>query len=163
MSLSVFALNTSVAVTLTDLTRAEGSLPQLPPLADWLGLDALDTDRIELFPIQDLGELSLSQYLEMAHVSEAGEAAARLNALSGQVLLVPETAMSGTPNPGAELTLIARLDTAQPDHAADLPKADIPPIAPAPATASPMPPARPLGWIAGFGLIAAALLIWGLT
>ena len=70
MTLYVFALNTPVSVTLTELTRARGETAGLPPLGDWLGLTALDTDRVELFPVADLGDMPLSGYLSTAYDAE---------------------------------------------------------------------------------------------
>ena len=162
MTLYVFALNTPVSVTLTELTRAQGLTSGLPPLGDWLGLTALDTDRIELFPVADLGELSLSDYLGTAHDAEVGAHGARLDALEGSVLLVPEAAMTGTPAPGAEATLIAALPVAQADHRAMLDPAPIPPPAPSPKTPQ-TAPSRPLGWVIALALALAVLIIWWLT
>lgn len=163
MTLFVFALNTPVTVTLTDLSRAQGLATDLPPLAAWLGLEGLDTDRIELFPINDLGELTLSQYLTMAHTAEIGSHTARLDALDGSVLLVPDRAVTGTPTPGPEATLIATLPTAKADHSADLEKAVIPLKPTSEPEAKPKPPMGAMPWIAGAGLILAALILWWLT
>ena len=162
MTLYVFALNTPVSMTLTELTRARGETAGLPPLGDWLGLDALDTDRIELFPVTDLGDLTLSDYLSSAHDADIAGHAARLDALEGSVLLLPEAAMTGTPAPGAEATLIAALPVAQADHRAVLDPATIPPPAP-PREIPQTAPSRPLGWVIALALALAILVIWWLT
>lgn len=163
MTLYVFALNTRVSVTLTDLTRAQGLSAGLPPLADWLGLEHLDTDRVELFAVKDLGDLSLSQYLAQAYDANVADQGARIDALEGSVLLVPARAMTGMPNPGPEATLIAVLDTAEPDHRARLNPASVPDQkAPEPVATPQPPPARPKGWIIALALGLAVLLVWWL-
>ena len=104
----------------------------MPPLAEWLGLDALRTDQIEIFPVEDLGDMSLSDYLVMAFDPAAPpdpETRARLDALEGSVLLIPDTAMPAEPKPGPGLTPVAVLALARADHVADLPKADLQPAA----------------------------------
>lgn len=134
--LHVFALNAPVTVSHTNLTRQTGAAPTLPPLAEWLGLDTLDTDRIELFAPSELGEMALSDYIRLAFAPEGEIPAAeqlRLNALDGAVLLVPEAAMGGAATPGPEATLVAAIPLAQADHAATLPKAGTGTEAPTPA------------------------------
>lgn len=163
MTLYVFALNTPVSVTLTDLSRARGEAVGLPPLAAWLGLEALDTDRVEMFPIDDLGELPLSSYLATAHDADPTGQSARLDALEGSVLLVPERAVTGTPAPGPEATLVATLPTAAADHQARLAPAAIPDTEQKPEPADPAMPARPLGWIIAVALALAALILWVVT
>ncbi|MEM9317836.1 MAG: hypothetical protein AAGA70_02380 [Pseudomonadota bacterium] len=168
MTLYVFALNTAVEVTHTALTRAQGQSAGLPPLGDWLGLEGLDTDRIELFAVADLADMALSSYLHSAYdvIEEPlSYARNRLDALSGAVLLVPDVAMSGKAKPGPEATLIARLPLAQPDRRLLLvPSA--PPEAPDPQPTDPQPqPAvaeqgRAGGWIVAIASAVAVLLIW---
>lgn len=127
-ALTVYAVNDDRPMRHTNLTRATGDSSDLPDLAPWLGVSSLDIDRIEVFPVTDLGEMPLSQYVTQAFDPvppiDAAEAA-RLDALEGTVLLVPDTAHSGTPSPSAEVTRIADLPLAEPDHVADLPKADV--------------------------------------
>lgn len=126
--LHVFAVNGVSDLRHTNLTRAQGLSPDLPPLEEWLGLDALITDQIEIFPVEDLGDMALSDYVVMAFdpVPPPGpETRARLDALEGSVLLVPDTAMPAEPKPGARLTAIAALPLAQADHTAELPRADV--------------------------------------
>jgi hypothetical protein len=122
--LHVFAGNAETGVRHTHLTRAEGLAPDLPPLTNWLGAE-VDTDEIELFPIRDLGDMALSDYITMAFAPETldSQDARRMNALLGHVLLVPDRALGRTPVPGPALTLIASLPLAQANHSAALPKA----------------------------------------
>jgi hypothetical protein len=127
-ALHIFAVNGKSDLRHTNLTRAQGLKSELPPLEDWLGLDALLTDQIEIFPVEDLGDMTLTEYVGMAFdpVPPPGpDLRARLDALEGSVLLVPDTAMPKDPRPGAMLTSIAVLPLAQADHSADLPKADV--------------------------------------
>ncbi|MEJ6390355.1 hypothetical protein [Gymnodinialimonas ulvae] len=140
--LHIFALNEATTVSHTNLTRRKGEVPDLPPLAEWLGLDALDTDRIEVFPVDDLGGMALSDYVQLAFTPDAGiasDAQRRLDALDGAVLLVPDDAMSGTPAPRPQATEIATIPLAQADNTASLPKAD---VAPAPISTPHTEPAR---------------------
>jgi hypothetical protein len=56
------------------------------------------TDLIEVFPIEDLGDMSLTDYVVMAFdpVPPPGpDDRARLDALEGSVLLVPERGHAG--------------------------------------------------------------------
>lgn len=128
--LHVFAVNGASELRHTHLTRARGLRAELPPIDRWLGVMRLNTDRIEVFPVDDLGEMALSDYVTMAFdpaVPPAPEARSRIDALEGSVLLVPDDAMEGEPRPGPELTAIATLPLAQPDHSGDLPKAEVAP------------------------------------
>jgi len=167
--LHVFALNEPLAVSHTNLTRQNGEVPELPPLAVWLGVEALDTDEIELFPLDTLGPMVLSHYIKLAFMpkkSIPAEDRARLDALMGSVLLVPDTAMTGQADPGEEATHIADIVLATPDHSASLPKAD---AAGASPTAAPQEPAResvpPIALFALLGMAAFAAIIilfgWG--
>ncbi len=126
--LHIFALNEPITTSHTNLTRQKGETPALPPLAEWLGLDALDTDQIELFPISDLGGMDLSDYVQLAFTPEDGIPAdnqRRINTLEGSILLVPDDAITGTLSPGPQATLIATIPLAQADNSAVLPKADV--------------------------------------
>ena len=163
MTIYVFALNTPVSVTLTDLTRARGETAGLPPLGDWLGLADLDCDRIELFPVSDLGDLPLSNYLLSAYDADPADQGPRLDALDGSVLIVPARAMTGAPKPGAEATLIATLETARADHRAELDPAPIPPPAAVAEIQRDDTPKKPLGWVVAAALVLAAIAIWWLT
>jgi hypothetical protein len=143
--LHVFAVNGDRAGALrhTNLSRAGGETPELPDLREWLGVERLDTDRIELFPVGDLGDMSLATYVTQAFDPTPGidaETAARLDALEGSVLLVPDGAFDGVFHPGAELTRVASVPLALPDHVAELPKAEVtPPPQPGPGR---FPPER---------------------
>lgn len=162
--LHVFALNIDPDLRHTHLTRAMGEKPDLPPLADWIGVDRLNTRDIELFPVADLGEMPLSDYITAAFAPEAeiaGDLRARLNALDGSVMLVPDKALGGVPAPGAQATTIAAIPLARPDHAARLPRADVGQPAPRPA-----PPDRPRAARSGgtfwvlIGVLVVAALLW---
>jgi len=129
--LHILALNHPSDTRHTHLTRAKGEGADLPPLADWLGVNSLDTDVIELFPVKDLDDMPLSDYVTTAFAPEAAipaETRARMDALDGSVLLVPGGALPpSAPTPGPDVTLIASIQLAEPDHSADLPPADVTP------------------------------------
>lgn len=162
--LHVFAVNAALNLCHTHYSRAQGApAPDLPPLADWLGT-AVDTDEIELFTLRDIGDLRLSDYVDMAFAPEdiPSDAARRINALEGSVLLVPDRALDGAPAPGPALTLIASLHLAKADHSASLPKADVT----ATPTAAPPPSAPPaqrrgsLPWLMLALGLALLILLW---
>lgn len=127
--LYVFSLAAAGEVRHTHLTRSMGDAPDLPPLTDWLGAD-VDDAAIELFPVKDLGDMSLSEYVRLAFAPETipAQDARRLDALKGTVLLVPEHALSEEPAPGKQAKLVAALPLARADHTGDLPKADVAPL-----------------------------------
>lgn len=143
--LRVFAINGAEELRHTHLTRAQGLKAELPPIADWLGVESLDTDRIEIFPVKDLGDMSLSDYLVMAFDPTPIEPAtrARLDALEGTVLIAPDAALSGDPKPRAEATEITALPLSVADHSADLPKADTAPAPPRVDSSEPETPRKP--------------------
>ncbi|MEJ6392787.1 hypothetical protein V8J82_05930 [Gymnodinialimonas sp. 2305UL16-5] len=161
--LHVFAVNEPVSVSHTNLTRQKGETPALPPLTEWLGIDALDTDAIEIFLLSDLGGMALSDYIQLAFTPETGipaEERARLDALEGAVLLVPETAMQGTTRPNAKLTLVATIALAEPDNNANLPKATLTPSAPkTPHTEPARESVPPIALYALLGIAAFAALV----
>ncbi|MBM7066053.1 hypothetical protein [Actibacterium sp. 188UL27-1] len=168
--LYVFAVNHPLDITHTSLSRREGTVPDLPPLSDWLGGGDIDTDQIELFAVATLAEMPLATYLvEAFDVDEVAlaEHRGRLANLEGHVLLVPEKAVASDPQPGADLTLIATL----PMHAANntvkpLPKADVTPkpAKPQERTKKPMSQARVSGMVATAALLFlflfTALIVW---
>ncbi|MDG3041103.1 hypothetical protein [Roseicyclus marinus] len=161
-SLHVFAITAPEGLRHTHLTRAEGLAADLPPLTDWLGAE-VDTDQIELFPVRDLGDMALSDYITMAFAPEpiAPDSLRRINAIKGHVLLVPESALSEEPAPTADARLVASLPLARADHAASLPKADVTPM---PRPPAPQPPRQRIGsgalWaIAGLGLLLLLVLL----
>ena len=164
-TLHVFALTAPEGLRHTHLTRAEGLAADLPPLTDWLGAE-VNTDEIELFPIRDLGEMALSDYITMAFAAEAipAQALKKINGIKGHALLVPEHALSEEPAPTGEARLIASLPLARADHTASLPKADVTAM-PRPAAAPPAPPARrgtgALWAMVALGVVAL-ILIWAL-
>jgi len=163
-TLHVFALNTDPGISHTNLTRALGEAPELPPLGAWLGLESLNTAQVEMFPVKDLGEMGLADYISAAFTPDPEIPAAtrqRLDALEGSVLLVPDSAFAIAPTPGPEATAIAELPLARPDHAAELPAAD---VTARPHPAAPVTPIsaqtgrRPILWLLLAALAAAALL-----
>jgi hypothetical protein len=162
--LHVYAVNGASDLRHTHLTRVEGATPDLPPLAEWLGVGTVDADRIEIFPVADLGDTRLADYVTMAfEPAEAIDAdtAARLNALQGSVLIVPDAALDGTPAPTAALTSIASLELARPDHRADLPRAEPAPAPPPKTEAEPAaaPPKRKISQAAKFAVFIAIFIL----
>lgn len=157
-TLHVFALNEPLSVSHTNLTRQNGEVPSLPPLADWLGVEALDTDQIEVFPLEELGTMALSDYIGLAFAPEAdipSGTITKLDALDGAVLLIPDTALNTSANPGPQATAIASIALAKADNSARLPKAQVTPI-PSKAPAQPEPEAPPP--IALYALVGMAIL-----
>jgi hypothetical protein len=165
-TLHIFALNEPVSVSHTNLTRQQGSVAPLPPLEEWLGIDRLYYDQIEMFPVDELGDMTLSDYVAMAFTPDKpipADMQTRLNALKGAVLLVPDSALSGTAYPRAQATYIASLDLANADNIASLPKADTA-RTPAPATAPREPePSPPIALYAliGMAVLAAVIVMVG--
>jgi hypothetical protein len=166
--LHIFALNEPVTMSHTNLTRQQGETPVLPPLAAWLGAETLDTDAIELFPISELGGMALSDYVQLAFTPEAmpREVQARLDALDGAVLLVPDDAMTGMAAPGPQVTEIAKIRLAQADHDAHMPPARLDTAATVtPGPAPEQERAPPLALIALLVMLAFAAVIvlfgWG--
>lgn len=171
--LQVFAVNAPLDIRHTYLSRSTGQEVKLPNLAGWLGLrqGGLNTDEIELFPLQDLADMPLSGYVATAFdISDdpLGQTAARLNALGGHVLLVPDAAIAGQVTTGAELTLIASLPMARADHSAQALQPTPPdPIAqpePAPKPV-PAPPkqnysAALIAFVLAFVLVLVANIFW---
>jgi hypothetical protein len=163
-TLHIFALRGAGDVRHTHLTRAQGAAPDLPPLTDWLGAE-VDTDEIEMFPITDLGEMKLSEYIRLAFAPDtiSPQDARRIDAIKGTVLLVPERSLSEEPAPTAEARLIATLPLARADHVAQLPKALATRMTAAPPTST-KPRGRlgrgPLPWVMlGLGLLLL-VVIW---
>lgn len=167
-TLHVLALTTDADLRHTHLTRAQGDGADLPDLAGWLGVDTLDTDEIEVFPVKDLGDLSLSDYVSMAFALEAirRQDRARMDALEGTVLLVPDTAIPAPPEPGANATLVTSLPLTKPDHDAVLPKAALTPLtADAPTPEAPRKGISPMllwliaGKVVLIGVIVALVMV----
>lgn len=166
--LHVFALNSAPDdLRHTHLTRALGERPDLPPLAEWLGLESLNTSQIELFPVKDLGDMSLSDYITAAFGPDPDIPAAtrrKLDALEGTVLMVTDTAFAVAPTPGSEATAIAEIPLARADHRADLPaaKARSTPQAPAAAPQDQRDPPPYFGYVVWLMLaaVAAAFVLW---
>lgn len=122
--LHIFALNAETDARHTFLSRSKGEVAKLPDLAGWLSLrqGGLDTDNIELFAVSDLGDLRLSNYVATAFDPldpPLNEAAPKLNALEGHVLLIPDAALAGSWTAGQHVTLVASLPLAVANHAAE--------------------------------------------
>lgn len=164
-TLHIFAVTAAPDLRHTHLTRAEGLAPDLPPLTDWLGAE-VDTSEIELFPVRDLGDMALSDYIAMAFAPEAipQQALRKINGIKGHVLLVPESALSEEPAPGKEAVLVASLPLARADHRATLPKADVVSMPKAAPTPPAPPPRRRTGalWAMVALGVLALILIWAL-
>lgn len=131
-ALHVFAVNEPLEGQHTYLSRAKGEVAELPDLASWLGVqqDGIDTDEIELFPTADLAGMTLTDYARMAFDLEADpddQTSARINALEGHVLLIPDIALAAETSPNPQLTQIATLSLARPDHSSDALAAVAPP------------------------------------
>lgn len=126
--LFVFALSARGDLRHTHLTRAQGTAPGLPPLTDWVGAE-IDTDAIELFPVSDLGDMTLSDYIGLAFAPEPipQDDRRRIDAIRGTVLLVPSNALPQDPRPVPPASLVASLRLLRANHIARLPKADIRP------------------------------------
>lgn len=161
--LQVFAVNADLDLRHTYLSRSAGETPTLPDLAGWLGLrqGGLNTDEIELFPLSDLADMPLSSYVATAFdILDAplGQTATRLNALDGHVLLVPSAALAGDVTTGPDLTLIATLPMARPDHS---PEALHPTPEPAPldTTEPDMPDEKPNRTKSRISAILVALVL----
>lgn len=159
--LHIFALTAPLDVTHTNLTRQQGAAPDLPPLANWLGVETIDTDSIELFPIRELGGMALSDYITLAFAPDPGpdgDTIRALNALKGTVLLVPSDALSAPPHPGPEAVPVASLELARADHRADLRKAEVGPVAD--ISSQPVNPMRPYALLALLlGMVMAVILL----
>ena len=168
--LHIFAVNAEVEGRHTYLSRSQNDTMVLPDLAGWLSVrqGGLDLDEIELFPVGDLAGMHLADYVTTAFDLEAkptGQTASRMNALDGHVLLVPEAALAGSVNTKPELTLIASLPMARPDHVADVIDTD--------AAAYGQPSSDNVGWhnqkknrlrgagfmLAGFVIIAVFMML----
>lgn len=162
--LHIFALNEPVTVSHTHLTRQKGEAPELPPLADWLGVTKIDTDEIELFLIKELSDMALSDYIALAFAPEdtlPRDAQTRLDALEGAVLLAPDTALPAPAKPGPQATLIASLPLARADNSASLPNASTTPL-PNPAPTEPeSSPQIALYALIGMAILAALIVFVG--
>ncbi|MCI5096354.1 MAG: hypothetical protein MRY77_08580 [Rhodobacteraceae bacterium] len=83
-------------------------------LAQVLGLDAIDMDQVEIFPVEDLEDLGLEGYLAEGCNVPSEQIAAdrdRLQAITGYVLLIRSRAFDGqavTLTPAQSITLVAR-------------------------------------------------------
>lgn len=144
------------------------------PLDDALGLSlAPDHDFIELFDASVMQEYGLARYLSEANGMEIGDDAARLDALTGHVLLVFSQALK----PGETafhlkppLSLIGRYGLTPPEAPAqDLSAESAQPYSGHPASPPESAPAAPPRFpraarivIGVFALLILLVLLWGL-
>ncbi|MGB3406404.1 MAG: hypothetical protein WBA67_02830 [Jannaschia sp.] len=126
----------------------------------------IDNTYAEVFAIGDVSPMSLRDYLAQAHdipVDLLAVDAARLDALSGDVVVLAPRALEGggTLHPRGELTHIGSYATAEADNA----PRDLPPAVRDPALAAPDVPSDPpvrasrVPWIIAGALVLAALLV----
>lgn len=91
--------------------------PPVWPLRDALGVEGLDPDKLEVFPVTRIGDYGLARYLTEANgfPDDAVNAdAAKLSAITGNVVLVYSEALGEDAvrlRPRAPLAFIARYDT----------------------------------------------------
>lgn len=134
-------------------------------LAAALGAERFDRSKAEIFAVSDLSGLGLSSYLEEGQGVAPAELAglrARLDAITGTVLVVPSSAFEGeaqTLTPRAPLRHVATLNEERPDMR----------VQPLPSEAAigsgspggaPLPPHRnAVSRLVAYALIAAAVVI----
>lgn len=136
-----------------------------PSLAEAFGAE-IDATYAEVFAVRDVQPMGLRAYLAQAHdIPEATLAAdaARLDALSGDVVVLAPRALEGLDalEPRPELTLIGSYAPAEADNAPrDLPPAVKEPsrVTPEAAGRGPIAP-RTIALIVGAALVLAALLV----
>ena len=136
------------------------------PLAHALGAE-IDPTYAEVFAIADIAPMSLRDYLAQAHdIPEAALAAdaARLDALSGDVVVLAPRAVegAGAMQPDPQLTQIGSYTPAAPEtRAPDLPPATPPEprIATPAATADAGPASRTILWTVLAALVVAVGLM----
>lgn len=167
--LHVVALNDQLEESTTFLSRQAGDpVPDTAGLAEALGLPALDASHLELFPVKDLGDMRLSDYIQEAFAPAGpvdADTRARLNAIDGHVMLLLEEAIppGASIQAGPRARLIASMPLEQPDHSADLPKANSASPPPEPTPLSRPEPSRrnSLRWLLALLAIGALILVIG--
>lgn len=135
-------------------------------LAPLLGLARIDDEDVERIALRDLGEMALSDLLAIGHDIRAEDlepARARLDATTGQVLLIHSRAFGGqaaqlAPAPGLRFLGAFRRNDAPPAPLS-LPAAERGEALPPPPAAA-APPARK-GW--AMAALILALLLLGLA
>lgn len=149
----------------TYLSRLSGDA-EGTPLAEALGA-AVDPTYAEVFAVRDVSPMGLRAYLGQAHdIPDAAlaEDAARLDALSGDVLVLAPRAVEGLEalSPRPELTHIGSYAPAEADNA----PRDLPPAVKEPSMAAVEAPAAgkglskgAIGAIVVVALVLAALLL----
>ncbi|MCK0169136.1 hypothetical protein MWU52_16395 [Jannaschia sp. S6380] len=148
----------------TYLSRLTKEVPQTTPLAEALGAP-IDPTYAEVFAVRDVAPMGLRAYLAQAHDIPAPVLetdAARLDALSGDVLVLAPRAVEGveTLDPRPELTLIGSYAPAEADNA----PRDLPPAAKEPRLATPAASTgRPMSNRMIVGIVLAALVLAGLV
>lgn len=138
------------------------------PLRDALGAQHLEPDRAEVLNVADLTGVGLAGYLEEGMGVPPDQIAplrARLNALSGAVLVLPSRAFGGTEQvlaPRAPLHLVATFTEGRDPVTFDpLPdeSARTPPEPLAPVTRKPPSDAAMSGRVATIALLVLAILV----
>lgn len=135
------------------------------PLAEALGA-AVDPTYAEVFAVRDVEPMGLRAYIGQAHdIPEAELAgdAARLDGLSGDVLILASRAVDGLPalSPRPELTHIGSYAPAEADNT----PRDLPPAVKEPSVAAPEAPEAASGPSKGLiaGIVVAAVILAGLS
>jgi len=129
--LHVVALNEGFEISTTFLSReSDADSPDLSALAEALNLPGVDTAQLELFAVEDLGDMRLSDYITEAFAPKdpiGADTRARINAVGGHVVLLLDRAIpeGAALRSGPRARLIASLPLLEADHSADLPKADL--------------------------------------
>lgn len=150
----------------TYLSRLSGPDAGDVPLANAFGA-AIDATYCEVFSVDDISPMTLREYLAQAHDIKAevlAPDAARLDALSGDVVVLAPLAVEGvtTLSPRPELTHIGSYAPAEVDNT----PRDLPPgikqtqLTELPEATSPPVPRKIIAWIAVAALLAAAILVF---
>lgn len=140
-------------------------------LAQVLGIEDIDLEQVEIFPVSDLEDIGLAGYLRegLGVPSEQIEADRdRLDALEGHVLLIRSRAFDGRETrltPASQITLIGSYG----ERATDWSGAPLSAESAKPHSAPPLPPrearakAQRIGAaLFAIGMILIALLVWAL-
>ena len=162
--LRVFAASDTGGAPLATQSYLDGPAADPAPLRAALGAQ-VDPAHVEVVELSDLAPMSLRDYLAQAHdvdPSELAADAARLDGLSGRVVLVLPRAVEGLAflDPDATLTEMGAYRTARADHAArPLPRAAPEARVATPgAAADTGPSGRTIALAVGAALVLAVLL-----
>ncbi|UWQ19152.1 hypothetical protein [Jannaschia sp. M317] len=149
----------------TYLSRLDAEPPAATALPEAFGA-AIDATYAEVFSVEDIAPMRLRDYLSQAHdipSDTLAADAARLDALSGDVVVLAPRAIEGLTrlSPQPELTHIGSYPTAEADNAPrELPPAAKQPQLATPATATGTPVQRKvIPWIVIGALVLAVLVV----